>query len=217
MVYGNVLDLGVPSDATVTNAKVSSSTANVYGGGSAVYGSGSTVTSSDNQVEAEIIFHLGAQALVRRSYNFPLETFSTNIMGTANVLEAARKSPKTKAIVIITSDKCYRNDSQKKGYKETDPMGGADPYSSSKGCAELITEAYRRSFYNSNKPPLVASALAGNVIGGGDWSTDRLIPDLANAIFENQPIVLRNPSFIRPWQHVLDPLCGYLMLEIWTP
>ena len=162
--------------------------------------------------EPEIIFHLGAQALVRRSYNFPLETFSTNIMGTANVLEAARKSPKTKAIVIITSDKCYRNDSQKKGYKETDPMGGADPYSSSKGCAELITEAYRRSFYNSNKPPLVASARAGNVIGGGDWSTDRLIPDLANAIFENQPIVLRNPSFIRPWQHVLDPLCGYLML-----
>lgn len=169
----------------------------------------------------EIIYHMAAQALVRHSYSYPVETYSTNVMGTLNVLEAIRQTDSVRAAVIITSDKCYENKEWVWGYRENDPMGGHDPYSSSKGCAELIVSAYRNSFFSSNdtsRGVAVASTRAGNVIGGGDWSKDRLIPDIMNAFMEKRPVVIRNPNAIRPWQHVLDPLYGYLLLaeNLWT-
>jgi CDP-glucose 4,6-dehydratase len=164
----------------------------------------------------EIVVHMAAQALVRASYDDPIETFSTNVMGTANVLESIRKSDTVKSTVIITSDKCYENNEWIWGYRENDPMGGHDPYSSSKGCAELVSSAYIRSFFSSNNAQQptasVATARAGNVIGGGDWSKDRLVTDIMAAIFNGQPVVIRSPHAIRPWQHVLEPLRGYLML-----
>lgn len=160
----------------------------------------------------DMVFHLAAQSLVRRSYERPVETYATNVMGTVHVLEAARASPGLKGVVVVTSDKCYRNLERRQGYREEDPMGGADPYSSSKGCAELVVDAYRRSFFSTGGGPLVASARAGNVIGGGDWCEDRLVPDIARAIAGGSPVILRNPAAIRPWQHVLEPLRGYLML-----
>lgn len=164
----------------------------------------------------EIVIHMAAQALVRPSYEDPVETYSTNIMGTVNILESIRKSDSVRSAVMITSDKCYENNEWIWGYRENDPMGGHDPYSSSKGCAELVASAYLRSFF-STKPgeqakASVATARAGNVIGGGDWSRDRLVPDIMAAIFEGQPVVIRSPHAIRPWQHVLEPLRGYLML-----
>ncbi|HJN25820.1 MAG TPA: CDP-glucose 4,6-dehydratase [Rhodospirillales bacterium] len=162
----------------------------------------------------DIVFHLAAQSLVRRSYEQPLETYATNVMGTAHVLEEARKSPSLKAVVVITSDKCYRNLEHHKGYREDDPMGGVDPYSSSKGCAELVIDAYRRSFFSADGSSLIASARAGNVIGGGDWCQDRLVPDIARAIASETPVILRNPDATRPWQHVFEPLRGYLMLGL---
>jgi len=168
------------------------------------------------EYKPEIIIHMAAQSLVRYSYENPLETYSTNVMGTVNVLEAVRCSDSVKVVLIITSDKCYENKEWIWGYRENDPMGGYDPYSSSKGCAELITSAYRRSYFskqdNSTQAVAVASARAGNVIGGGDWAHDRLIPDIMNAIIQNRPVVIRNPNAIRPWQHVLEPLKGYLCL-----
>jgi CDP-glucose 4,6-dehydratase len=157
-----------------------------------------------------IIFHLAAQSLVLRSYTDPLGTYATNVMGTAHILEAARRVPSVRAVVIVTSDKCYENMGAQKLFSEDDPMGGYDPYSSSKGCAELLTSAYRRSYFSDGA--LIASARAGNVIGGGDWSEDRLIPDIVKAIDADQPIMLRNPGSTRPWQHVLEPLRGYLVL-----
>lgn len=160
----------------------------------------------------EVIFHLAAQALVRRSYIDPVETYSTNVMGLINLLEAARKTPSVRAIVNITSDKCYENSEWVWGYRESDPMGGHDPYSNSKGCAELVTSAYKNSFFQHPEGPALASARAGNVIGGGDWSQDRLIPDILRAVEQKQAITIRNPQAIRPWQHVLEPLAGYLML-----
>jgi CDP-glucose 4,6-dehydratase len=168
----------------------------------------------------EIVFHNAAQALVRRSYRDPIETYATNVMGTVHVLEAARSTPSVRAVVIVTSDKCYENREWLWGYREPDPMGGFDPYSSSKGCAEIVTAAYRRSFFSAagsgpgvtGQPALVASARAGNVIGGGDWSEDRLIPDLVRGLQNGEKIVIRNPGALRPWQHVLDPLYGYLLL-----
>jgi CDP-glucose 4,6-dehydratase len=171
--------------------------------------------------QPEIVFHLAAQSLVRSSYKNPVETFETNIMGTINVFEACRNVDFVKAIVNITSDKCYENKEWVWGYRENDPMGGYDPYSASKGCAELITNTYRNSFFNplnfqsSNSftsPVLLASARAGNVIGGGDWAEDRLIPDIMRAISKNERVIIRNPKATRPWQHVLEPLSGYLML-----
>jgi len=171
--------------------------------------------------QPELIFHMAAQSLVRFSYSNPVETFATNIMGTVNLLEAARHSKSVKVIINITSDKCYENREQALGYKESDPMGGYDPYSSSKACSELVTSAYRNSFFNPNflnQPGVsLASVRAGNVIGGGDWATDRLIPDMMRAIFENRPAMIRNPNAIRPWQHVLEPLNGYLILaeKLW--
>ena len=160
--------------------------------------------------QAEIVIHMAAQPLVRDSYKFPVETYSTNVMGTVNVLEAARLQKSVRTVLNITSDKCYENHESTKGYRENDPMGGYDPYSSSKGCAELVTSAYRSSYFNADK--VVASARAGNVIGGGDWAKDRLMPDIIRAAMDEKTVYLRNPLAIRPWQHVLDPLSGYLML-----
>jgi CDP-glucose 4,6-dehydratase len=166
---------------------------------------------SVRQARPEIVFHLAAQALVRESYQHPVETFATNVMGTVHVLEAARQVGTVRAIVNVTTDKCYENREWVWGYREDEPMGGYDPYSSSKGCSELVTSAYRRSFMREAGIAL-ASARAGNVIGGGDWATDRLIPDILRAIAEGQPARIRYPYAIRPWQHVLEPLSGYLTL-----
>jgi CDP-glucose 4,6-dehydratase len=159
----------------------------------------------------EIVFHLAAQSLVRYSYAEPTETYSINVMGTVNLFEAVRKSPAVQVVVNVTTDKCYENREWARPYSEDDPMGGYDPYSSSKGCSELITSAYRRSFFKQQDIS-VASARAGNVIGGGDWAPDRLIPDFLRAIDAGQSLVIRSPQAIRPWQHVLEPLSGYLML-----
>jgi len=164
----------------------------------------------------EIVIHMAAQALVRYSYANPIETYSTNIMGTVHLLEAARLTDSVCAIVNVTSDKCYENHEWVWGYRENEPMGGYDPYSNSKGCAELVTSAYRTSFFNPNNfakhGVALASARAGNVIGGGDWAKDRLIPDIMRAITQGTPVNIRNPHAIRPWQHVLAPLSGYLLL-----
>lgn len=165
----------------------------------------------------EIVFHLAAQALVRRSYVNPIETYSTNVMGTVNLLEALRQVGSARAAVIVTSDKCYENREWSWGYREIEPMGGHDPYSSSKACAEIVTAAYRHSYFE-NQPLNIASARAGNVIGGGDWAEDRLIPDFMRAIMTGDSLNVRNPQAIRPWQHVLEPLAGYLMLaeRLWV-
>lgn len=164
----------------------------------------------------EIVIHMAAQPLVRESYADPVGTYSTNVMGTVHVLEAVRGAPSVRAVVNVTTDKCYENREWVWGYRENEPMGGFDPYSSSKGCSELVTSAYRNSFF----PPArydqhrvaVATARAGNVIGGGDWAKDRLIPDIVAAFAKGEPVVIRNPGATRPWQHVLEPLRGYLTL-----
>ena len=162
---------------------------------------------------------MAAQSLVQDSYNEPLETFSTNIMGTVNLFEAVKTCQSVKVVINVTSDKCYEENEQSRGFKETDPLGGYDPYSSSKGCSELVTTAYRNSFFNKNKKSniVLASVRAGNVIGGGDWAKDRLIPDIMKGILKNETIKIRNPNFIRHWQHVLDPLNGYMILaeKLW--
>lgn len=163
------------------------------------------------RVKPEIVIHMAAQPLVRLSYQDPVETYSTNVMGTVHVLEAARLATSVRAIVNVTTDKCYENKEWVWGYRENEPMGGYDPYSNSKGCSELVTSAYRNSFFKKDGIAL-ASARAGNVIGGGDWAVDRLIPDILHAFESNQPVVIRNPYATRPWQHVLEPLSGYLSL-----
>ncbi|MBF0460511.1 MAG: CDP-glucose 4,6-dehydratase [Magnetococcales bacterium] len=168
------------------------------------------------RAEPEIILHLAAQPLVRTSYQIPVETYATNVMGTVHLLEAARQTPSVRAILNITTDKCYENREWHWGYRENEPLGGHDPYSSSKACSELVTAAYRNSFF----PPqayaqhgvALASARAGNVIGGGDWAMDRLIPDCLRALLDKKAVLIRNPHAIRPWQHVLEPLYGYLLL-----
>jgi CDP-glucose 4,6-dehydratase len=164
----------------------------------------------------EVIFHLAAQPLVRRSYEDPLGTYATNIMGTAHVLEAVRKTPSVRAVVCITTDKCYLNQEWVWPYRETDPLGGHDPYASSKACAEIVSAAFRSSYFPVDRLQehhvALATARAGNVIGGGDWSEDRLIPDLIRGFQTNQPVLIRHPKAIRPWQHVLEPLYGYIML-----
>lgn len=165
-----------------------------------------------SEVNPEVVFHLAAQPLVRRSYREPLETFSTNVMGTASLLEACRHVDSVRSIVVVTSDKCYENREWVWGYREHEPMGGADPYSASKGCTELVTAAYRRSFFSTGGGAALASARAGNVIGGGDWSEDRLVPDMIRGITADKDILIRNPASTRPWQHVLEPLAGYLQL-----
>jgi CDP-glucose 4,6-dehydratase len=164
--------------------------------------------------QPEIILHFAAQALVRASYEEPVETFATNVLGTVHLLEAARKVSTVKAVVVVTSDKCYENREWQRGYREDDPMGGFDPYSASKGCAELVAAAYRRSFFQGLS---VATARAGNVLGGGDWANDRLVPDLVRAFQAGRRALIRNPLATRPWQHVLEPLFGYLKLaqRVW--
>jgi len=159
----------------------------------------------------DILIHMAAQPLVRYSYDAPIETYEVNVIGTAKVLEVARNCTNLKSIVNVTTDKCYENDGRTQGYKESDPMGGHDPYSSSKGCAELVTLSYKRSFLQSQGVS-IASVRAGNVIGGGDWANDRLIPDILRSFENGNPVVVRNPKATRPWQHVLEPLSGYLIL-----
>lgn len=160
----------------------------------------------------DIVFHLAAQPLVRLSYSEPIETYETNVIGSLNVLEAARKCSNTKAFINVTTDKCYENKEVNHGYKENEPMGGWDMYSSSKGCVEIMSSSYRRSFLMDEKSYAMATVRAGNVIGGGDWALDRLIPDCVKYIDEDKPIEIRNPHSIRPWQYVLEPLSGYLLL-----
>jgi len=170
------------------------------------------ISESMKAFDPEVLIHMAAQPLVRLSYKDPVLTYATNVMGTVNVLEAARRCTNLKAIVSVTTDKCYENKEWAWGYRENEPMGGHDPYSSSKGCAELVTAAYRKSFFNENNTAFLASARAGNVIGGGDWAEDRLIPDILRAFEKNEPVIVRNPMSTRPWQHVLEPLSGYLVL-----
>lgn len=161
----------------------------------------------------EIVFHLAAQPLVRKSYKDPIETYETNVLGTVNVLEAVRNSDSVKAVVCITTDKCYENKEWVWPYRENDQLGGHDPYSASKACSELVIASYRNSFFNGkDSKVLLASTRAGNVIGGGDWSEDRLIPDVIRNVFEGKDLEIRNPGSVRPWQHVLDPLFGYLAI-----
>ena len=170
-----------------------------------------------DRFQPEIIFHLAAQSLVRRSYDDPAETFKTNVMGTVNIFEACRRISSVRAVINVTSDKCYENREWLWGYRENDPMGGYDPYSASKGCAELVTSAYRNSFFNlaeygRKHNALLASARAGNVMGGGDWAKNRIIADMMKAVSHEKKLNIRNPLAIRPWQHVLEPLSGYLLL-----
>lgn len=169
-----------------------------------------------NEFKPEIVIHMAAQALVRRSYQDPVETYATNVMGTVHVLEAARQAGSVRCIVNVTSDKCYDNKEWVWGYREGEPMGGHDPYSNSKGCSELVTSAYRDSFMRQAGIAL-GSGRAGNVIGGGDWAADRLVPDILRSFERQEPVLIRNPHAIRPWQHVLEPLSGYLLLaeKLW--
>lgn len=171
----------------------------------------SAVQKQMSAFQPEIILHMAAQPLVRLSYQQPVETYATNVMGTVHVLEAARHAGSVKAIVNVTTDKCYENREWAWGYREDEPMGGHDPYSNSKGCAELVSAAYRKSFL-SKDGIAIATARAGNVIGGGDWAVDRLVPDVLRALQQTKPVLIRNPHAIRPWQHVLEPLSGYLLL-----
>ncbi len=171
----------------------------------------STLHESMTVFNPDILIHMAAQPLVRYSYDTPIETYEVNVIGTAKVLEVSRSCVNLKAIVNITTDKCYENDGRSEGYKEDDPMGGYDPYSSSKGCAELIASSYRRSFLQEQGVG-IASVRAGNVIGGGDWANDRLIPDILKSFEKNESVIIRNPKATRPWQHVLEPLSGYLIL-----
>ena len=177
---------------------------------------GGALTEAMRAAQPDIVIHMAAQPLVRYSYINPVETYSTNIMGTVNLLEAVRQSRSVRAVVNVTSDKCYENNEWLWGYRESEPMGGFDPYSSSKGCAELVTAAYRNSFFNSTESDecrvSVATARAGNVIGGGDWAEERLVPDVLQAIQSGQSVSIRNPRSTRPWQHVLEPLSGYILL-----
>ncbi|MBR3572896.1 MAG: CDP-glucose 4,6-dehydratase [Bacteroidales bacterium] len=181
----------------------------------------STVHAVFEKYQPEIVFHLAAQPIVRLSYEHPVETYETNVMGSIHMMEAFRKCPSTRVAVMITTDKCYENREQIWGYRENEPMGGYDPYSSSKGAAEIAISSWRRSFMNPDKyeqhHKSIASVRAGNVIGGGDWAKDRIIPDCIRALEAGQPIAIRNRTAVRPWQHVLEPLSGYLLLakKIW--
>lgn len=165
-----------------------------------------------DEVRPELVLHLAAQPLVRRSYELPVETWSTNVMGTTHLLEACRRSPGVKAVLVVTTDKCYENREWVWGYRENDTLGGHDPYSASKAATELVVSSYRRAFFSTPQAPLLATARAGNVIGGGDWSADRLIPDLVRSVQAGAALQVRSPRATRPWQHVLESLSGYLQL-----
>jgi CDP-glucose 4,6-dehydratase len=173
---------------------------------------GSLLRETVARIQPEVVFHLAAQPLVRLSYRQPVETFETNVMGVVNLLEAVRECPSVRVCQIITSDKCYENDNRITAFREDDPMGGSDPYSASKGCAELVVSAYRKSFFGTASQTSIASVRAGNVIGGGDWAEDRIVPDCIRAFQKQESVHIRNPHAIRPWQHVLEPLSGYLHL-----
>jgi len=169
------------------------------------------------RAEPEVVIHMAAQPLVRDSYDDPVGTYATNVMGTVHLLESVRRTPSVRVVLNVTSDKCYENQEWPWGYRENEPMGGHDPYSNSKGCAELVSAAYRNSFFQAEgaggaNGPALATARAGNVIGGGDWAKDRIVPDLIRAYSQGQPLKVRNPAAIRPWQHTLEPLSGYLLL-----
>jgi CDP-glucose 4,6-dehydratase len=168
--------------------------------------------SAISAAKPEVVFHLAAQPLVRASYRDPRGTFETNVIGTTNVFEAIRVTSSVRSIVNVTTDKVYRNEEWAWPYRESDPLGGGDPYSASKACAEIVTESYRKSFFSLSGAPALASARAGNVIGGGDWSADRLVPDLFRVLFDGETTEIRNPDATRPWQHVIEPLFGYLRL-----
>lgn len=198
--------------------------ANVENGMTSVIGDVCDFNHLKNVIEKyypDIVIHMAAQSLVHQSYKNPIETYATNVMGTVNLLEAIRKIGKVRVVINVTSDKCYENKSLTRGYHEEDPMGGYDPYSSSKGCAELVTSSFRNSFFNpkeySKHGIALASVRAGNVIGGGDWAADRLIPDIIRAISKKEIVKIRSPQAIRPWQYVLEPLNGYLHLaeKLW--
>jgi len=177
---------------------------------------GDTLANSMCEAQPEVVIHMAAQPLVRLSYEQPVETYATNVMGTVHLLEAVRKTPSVRAVVNVTTDKCYENREWVWGYRENEPMGGHDPYSSSKGCAELVTAAYRASYFPAERYEQhqvgLASARAGNVIGGGDWAADRLVPDFIRSVTRGEKLFIRNPNATRPWQHVLEPLSGYLTL-----
>jgi CDP-glucose 4,6-dehydratase len=174
---------------------------------------GERVAEAVTRLRPEIVLHLAAQPFVRRSFRDPVDTYATNVMGTVNVLDAVRRAGNdVRVAIVVSSDKCYENREWVWGYRETDPMGGHDPYSSSKGAAELVTAAYRASYFGAADAPAIASARAGNVFGGGDWGEDRLLPDIFRAALAGGPLRIRNPEAIRPWQHVLNPLSGYLRL-----
>jgi len=168
--------------------------------------------------EPEVVFHLAAQSLVRPSYENPIETYSTNVMGTVNLLETCRRLPSVKVMINVTSDKCYENNETAQSYKESDRLGGYDPYSNSKACAELVSSAFRSSFFNATPDKVLATVRAGNIIGGGDWAYARLIPDCVRSLQEKGQIIIRNPKAIRPWQHVLEPVIGYTLLaeKMWN-
>lgn len=187
-----------------TNAKIESAIGDVR--------DPSSLSAAIASCDPDIVFHLAAQSLVRASYEDPVSTYATNVMGTVHLLEAARRAPRLRAIVNVTSDKCYDNTETGQAYREDDPMGGRDPYSNSKGCSELVTAAYRASFFSGSGGAALASARAGNVIGGGDWAADRIVPDTIRAALAQRAVRVRNPRAIRPWQHVLEPLSGYLLL-----
>lgn len=175
-----------------------------------------TVKKLFHDVQPEIVIHMAAQPLVRESYQFPVETYAINVMGTVHVLEAVRQTPSVRSVVVVTTDKCYENKEWLWGYRENEPMGGYDPYSNSKGCAELVTSSYRNSYFNPKNydahKVAVASVRAGNVIGGGDWAMDRLIPDIMRAVMDKKAVNIRSPYATRPWQHVLEPVGAYLLL-----
>ena len=175
-----------------------------------------TLTAAVRDARPDIVLHLAAQSLVRASYDDPVGTYATNVMGTVNLLEAVRRTPSVRAVVCVTSDKCYENLETGHAYREGDALGGYDPYSSSKGCSELVAAAFRRSFFNPDRPAdhaaAVATARAGNVVGGGDWAVDRLVPDLMRAFSTGRRPTIRFPAAVRPWQHVLEPLAGYMLL-----
>jgi CDP-glucose 4,6-dehydratase len=170
------------------------------------------VAGAVGEARPDVVFHMAAQSLVRRSFREPLETYDVNVMGTVHVLDAVRRHGGTPVVVNVTSDKCYENQEWEWGYREDDPVGGHDPYSSSKGCAELVTTSFRNAFFSGERGPRLASARAGNVIGGGDWGEDRLVPDIMRGALAGEPIEVRRPDAVRPWQHVMNPLSGYLVL-----
>ncbi len=170
------------------------------------------VNAAIEEISPDVVFHLAAQSLVRRSYRDPLENWSSNVMGTAHVLEACRHVDSVKAVVAVTTDKIYANEEKTEGYRESDPLGGHDPYSASKAACELLIDSYRKAFFSDKDRPLLASARAGNVVGGGDWAEDRLVPDLVRAVIRSERLLIRSPNATRPWQHVLECLAGYLLL-----